>query len=211
VHEDPRLFQLFLEASPVRELANVHYGSRPAYRAGRLGTLSGLRAIPWVFGWTQMRLMVPGWLGAGTALSAALEQPGGLALLREMARRWPFFDDLLGKMEVLCAKVDLEIARLYRERLGGDPALWAELEREFERTVEAVLLIRQTDELLADQPVLRAAIAQRNPYTDPLSLLQVSLLRRKRQVAETDPERPLLERSLGTTLNGVAQALRNTG
>lgn len=208
VHETEELFRLFLDCTPVRELANVHFGSRPAYRESGAGTMAGIRAIPWSFGWTQIRLMLPAWLGAGTALQEVLERPGGEAVLRRMAAVWPFFDDLLGKIEMVCAKADLDIARLYVERLGGDLGLLAELEVEFARTVEAIQRIRRRRYLLEEQPVLQASIGLRNTYVDPLSLLQVRLLERKRTGAALGPE---LETALGTTLNGVAQGLRNTG
>lgn len=130
-----------------------------------------------------------------------------------MAEVWPFFDDLIGKLEMVAAKTDLEIARLYFERLGGDRALFAELEAEFARTLEALLAIRGRDELLADTPVLAASIALRNPYVDPLSLIQTSLLARRRRRTEADPDAGAerLEAALATTLNGVALGLRNTG
>src|SRR5690606_22604721 len=111
VHGRDDLYRLFVHTTPVRHLAHVHFGSRPAYREKGAGTMSGIRAIPWVFGWTQTRLMLPGWLGAGTALDAAIDA-GELEVLRQMAASWPFFDDLLGKLEMVCAKSDLEIARL---------------------------------------------------------------------------------------------------
>jgi phosphoenolpyruvate carboxylase len=128
-----------------------------------------------------------------------------------MAQRWPFFDDLLGKIEMVCAKSDLEVARLYVERSGGDLALLGRLADELAATTEAVRDIREGRELLADQPVLQASITLRNPYTDPLSLLQISLLHRKRSMSVDDPGRAAVEAALGTTLNGVAQGLRNTG
>jgi len=215
VHEDPALFAFFQQATPVRELAHVHFGSRPVYREGKSDRIEGIRAIPWVFGWTQTRLLLPGWLGVGTALDTLLREPGGEALLRAMARDWPFFDDLLAKIELACAKADLEIARLYVERLGADRALFERLASEFERTVAAVLRIREAGELLADNDVLRASIARRNPYVDVLSLLQVALLARKRardaDGAAAPAESSLLDDALGSTLNGVAQGLRNTG
>ncbi len=207
VHEGDRVFGMFIENTPVRELATVHFGSRPAYRERGSGTMAGIRAIPWVFGWTQIRLMLPGWLGVGTALAEELARPGGLETLREMSQRWPFFDDLLGKIEMVCAKADLQIARMYIENLGGDLELLGELEAEFDRAVRSVLTIRQAEHLLADQPVLQASIGLRNPYVDPLSLLQISLLKRKR----AGSEEPSVREALGTTLNGVAQGLRNTG
>ena len=208
VHDDPALFHLFTGCTPVTELAHVHFGSRPAYRDRGAGTMKGIRAIPWVFGWTQIRLMLPAWLGTGTALQQVLAEPDGLATLQRMAEVWPFFDDLLGKLEMVCAKADLEIARLYVERLDGDIALFNELEAEFKRTVSAVQQIRGTAHLLDDNTMLQASIGLRNPYVDPLSLLQISLLSRRRNQKGTDE---LLDTALGTTLNGVAQGLRNTG
>jgi phosphoenolpyruvate carboxylase len=203
------LFKLFLETTPVRELAHVRFGSRPAYRPGEqmVETIDTIRAIPWVFGWTQTRLMLPGWLGVGTALEAVVAEPGGLALLQRMARAWPFFDDLLSKVEMVCAKADLAIARMYVRELGGDLALFERLEDEFRRTVAALLRIRESDYLMRDNPMLQTAIGLRNPYVDPLSLLQVALLGRSRDSAPDDA----VSAGLAATLNGIAQGLRNTG
>ena len=207
------LFRLFLETTPVRELADVRFGSRPAYRALAGETMEGIRAIPWVFGWTQTRLMLPGWLGVGTALEAVGGEPGGLALLRRMAQAWPFFDDLLAKIEMVCAKADLAIARMYVRELGADAdlALFDQLEDEFRRTVSALLRIRESDYLMRDNPMLQTAIGLRNPYVDPLSLLQVTLLERKRSAVADDPALASVVAGLASTLNGVAQGLRNTG
>jgi phosphoenolpyruvate carboxylase len=127
-------------------------------------------------------------------------------MLRRMAHGWPFFDDLLGKIEMVCAKADLEIARLYVEQLGGDTALFGRLEREFDATVRAVLRIRGRRALLRETPVLQSAIALRNPYVDPLSLIQVALLKRKRTAGSAE-----VDAVLATTLSGIAQGLRNTG
>jgi phosphoenolpyruvate carboxylase len=154
--------------------------------------------------------MLTGWLGAGTALEKATSTPEGLARLRRMAAAWPFFDDLLGKIEMVCAKTDLEIARAYVRQLGGDVELLGRLEGEFHRTVDAVLKIRNTEHLLRDTPVLQSAIGLRNPYVDPLSLLQIALMKRKRALPDGD-ERDRVEGVLATTLSGIAQGLRNTG
>ena len=206
VYESSALFEMFLGATPVRELAHVHYGSRPAYREKARGTMAGVRAIPWVFGWTQIRLMLPAWLGAGSALRTVAQDSGGLELLQQMARSWPFFDDLLAKIEMVCAKADLDIARLYVEQLGADGALFDELAEEMRVTVNTVLEIRGHRRLLDSDVDLQRAIALRDPYLDPLSLLQVSLLATKQ--ASPSPD---VDRALGTTLNGIAQGLRNTG
>jgi phosphoenolpyruvate carboxylase len=212
VHEGEEVFDLFLRATPVSELAHVHFGSRPAYRGGGAQNVESIRAIPWQFGWTQIRLMLPAWLGVGTALAEVAAEPEGLALLRRMAKRWPFFDDFLAKVEMVLAKTDLEVARLYVERLAPDKLpLLDELEAEFHRAVDAVLAVRETRALLTEHPVLHDAIALRNPYVDPLNLLQVALLERQRDLPEGAPERERLTEALGTTLNGVAQGLRNTG
>ena len=211
VHEQPALFTLFRTATPIAELADARFGSRPAYRPGANAGIEGIRAIPWAFGWTQIRLMLTGWLGVGTALAEGCASPAGLRELQHMARTWPFFDDFLAKVEMVCAKTDLEIARTYVERLGGDVTLLSLLEEEFGRTVTSVLRIREATHLIADVPVLQAAIALRNPYVDPLSLLQVALLRRKRALPEESEERGLVEDILATTLSGIAQGLRNTG
>jgi phosphoenolpyruvate carboxylase len=210
VHEDPRLFELFLTATPVRELTHVHFGSRPTYRERGAGTIRGIRAIPWNFGWTQMRLMVSAWLGAGAALEEVSSTGDGLALLQQMAKSWPFFDDLVDKLEMVCAKADLDIARLYLEKLGANPDVVKLILDDFTRTVSGLHAIRQR-ELLADHRFLQGSLALRNPYVDPLNLLQVSLLAKKRALPPDDPRAALLDQALGTTLNGIAQAMRNTG
>ena len=210
VHENPTLFEMFRAVTPVDELADARFGSRPSFRPGAKAGIEGIRAIPWGFGWTQIRLMLTGWLGAGTALSHYTKSDRGLQLLRRMATRWPFFDDLLGKIEMVCAKTDPEIARLYVRNLGGDETLLARLEREFEMTVQAIMAIRDTEDLLRGQPVLQSAIYLRNPYVDPLSIIQVALLKRKGELPE-GPAREAVDAVLSTTLSGIAQGLRNTG
>lgn len=211
VHDDPTLFQVFLTATPVRELAHVHFGSRPAYRDKGAGTMSGIRAIPYNFGWTQTRLMLTAWLGAGRALAAAADKPGGLELLQKMAVTWPFFDDLLAKIEMVCAKADLEIAHLYLTELGDFGALFQELKDEYEIMVRTLLAIRKKKNLLEGHRFLGEQIRLRDPYVDPLNLLQVALLKKKRALSESDPSMKLLNQALGTSLNGIAQGMRNTG
>jgi phosphoenolpyruvate carboxylase len=211
VHENDALFRLFRVATPIDELANARFGSRPAYRPGATAGIEGIRAIPWGFGWTQIRLMLTGWLGIGTALGDAISTRDGLRRLQRMASSWPFFDDLLGKAEMVCAKTDVEIAQTYVRHLGGDVDLLDSLVSEYHRAVEALLLIRGHRRLLDDSPVLQSAIDLRNPYVDPLSLLQISLLRRKRQPTDDKKRSEQIDEALATTLSGIAQALRNTG
>ncbi|HJQ10326.1 MAG TPA: phosphoenolpyruvate carboxylase [Gemmatimonadaceae bacterium] len=212
VYENSELFQLFRMATPIDELANARFGSRPAYRPGAKAGIEGIRAIPWGFGWTQIRLMLTGWLGVGTALGDEVATRAGLRRLQRMASAWPFVDDMLGKVEMVCAKTDVDIARAYIRHLGADVKLADMLISEYQRAVEALLLIRGHRQLLDDIPVLQSAIALRNPYVDPLSLLQVSLLRRKRTgIAKTKKEAEAIDSALSTTLSGIAQGLRNTG
>jgi phosphoenolpyruvate carboxylase len=212
VYEGDELFKLFRAATPIAELANARFGSRPAYRPGASEGIEGIRAIPWGFGWTQIRLMLTGWLGVGTALNEEVSTRPGLARLQRMVKVWPFFDDLLAKLEMVCAKNDVDIARAYVEHLGGDLKLFESLVSEFDRAVDALLVIRGHRQLLDDSTVLQSAIALRNPYVDPLSALQISLLERKRLAEARDPKAvEKISDALATTLSGIAQGLRNTG
>lgn len=211
VHEDPTLFQLFLTATPVKELGHVHFGSRPAYRDKGSGTMAGIRAIPYNFGWTQTRLMLTAWLGAGNAMAEAASTPEGLRLLQTMAKTWPFFDDLLGKIEMVCAKADLEISELYLTELGDFREMFLKLKAEYELMVRTLLLIRGKENLLEGHRFLGDSMGLRNPYVDPLNLLQIALLKRKRALPADSSDIKLLDQVLGTSLNGIAQGLRNTG
>ncbi|QQR89603.1 MAG: phosphoenolpyruvate carboxylase [Myxococcales bacterium] len=212
VHEHAELFSLFQSSTPVSELAHVHFGSRPAYRDKGTGTFKGIRAIPWVFGWNQNRIMLPGWLGVGTALKKVMSDAKGLHRLQRMIKVWPFFDDFLAKVEMVCAKADFEIAELYISELcpEGRP-LFERLKEEYRSTVDAILAIREQKALLDNQEGLQAALRLRDPYIDPLSLLQVKLLKLKKNHGEQSDETIRLRAVLSTTLNGIAQGLRNTG
>jgi phosphoenolpyruvate carboxylase len=211
-HEGSALFELFTRVTPIAELADARFGSRPSFRPGAAKGIDGIRAIPWGFGWTQIRLMLTGWLGAGSALADEASTEQGLERLRQMARDWPFFDDLIGKIEMVCAKTDLEIASAYIRQLGGDEALLEQLEVEYRRTVDAILSIRESTQLLTENQVLQSAIRLRNPYVDPLSLIQIALMRRKRELeARGETEHQQVDAVLATTLSGIAQGLRNTG
>ncbi|MEO5904376.1 MAG: phosphoenolpyruvate carboxylase [Gemmatimonadaceae bacterium] len=210
-HENPALFEMFEKATPIAELASARFGSRPAYRPGASGGIDGIRAIPWVFGWTQNRLMLPGWLGVGSSLSEFAATPGGLDVLQRMAKKWPFFDDLLAKIEMVCAKADVDITRAYVSRLGGDLQLLEQLIEEFKLTIATLMKIRGADHLLDDSVVVQAAIALRNPYVDALSLLQINQLLRKRAAPPSEEEMERIESVLATTVSGIAQGLRNTG
>jgi phosphoenolpyruvate carboxylase len=206
---DPDVLHYFEVASPVGELEHARIGSRPARRGGQM-SFSNLRAIPWVFGWTQSRLLVPAWFGVGTAFAQFSKKPGAAQLLRDMMADFPLFIDVIRNVEMALAKADLGIASLYA-RLVPDAALrervFGMLKEEFERTREAILAVTGQKNLLDANPVLARSILLRNPYVDPMSLIQVDLLRRKRAGEDTDE----VNRAIAGTISGIAAGLRNTG
>ena len=213
--EDHEVFVYFEQASPVAELEHARIGSRPAKRVDASATkkrsMADLRAIPWVFGWMQSRHVVPAYFGVGHALeSYAAQHENGLATLQHMARNFPLFLDMIRNVEMALAKADFGIARLYAS-LVEDEALrdrvFNTLEAEFERTRRMVLAVTGQSELLEKNDVLANSIRLRNPYVDPMSLLQLELLRRKRR-GETSAE---LDRAITATINGISAGLRNTG
>jgi len=205
IAENEDVLTYFEEATPVRELEHVRIGSRPTRRSAR-GGLGDLRAIPWVFGWMQSRHVVPAWFGVGFALERFAEK----SLLERLTRQFPLFTELIANVEIGLAKADLAIARLYAG-LVADAALrermFTMLFEEFERTKAVVLRLTGQTTLLENNPVLARSIRLRNPYVDPLSLIQVELLRRKRGGEDTDD----LNYALAATINGIAAGLRNTG
>lgn len=207
--DNPEVITYFEQSTPMGELEQAKIGSRPSRRKATK-QITDLRAIPWVFGWTQSRLMVPAWFGVGYALGKFLEKPGSLELLREMAHEFPLFIDLLRNVEMALGKVDLGTARLY-STLVEDEALrervYNMLEAEFHRTVRSFLAIVNQEELLEGNQVLARSIKLRNPYVDPMHLIQVDMLRRKRAGEDT----PEINRAIAATISGIAAGLRNTG
>ncbi len=202
------LVPYYFATTPVAELGNMNIGSRPARRPGS-GDVSvdGLRAIPWVFGWTQSRQIVPGWFGVGTGLEAAAERFGHGALT-DMYARWSFFRTFLSNVEMTLAKTDLTIAARYAALSPADHAhVFEVIREEHDRTVDTVTGITATG-LVDRDPSLKRTLEIRDRYLDPISYLQVSLLRRSRDSAESDPK---LQRALLLTMNGLASGLRNTG
>jgi phosphoenolpyruvate carboxylase len=200
VWEDDGFAGFFRDFTPVEELALLDIASRPVQRPGaEADFVASLRAIPWVFAWTQNRCLLPAWFGCGTAFESA-----DVGELRRLAREWAFFRTLVENLEMTLAKSSLEIAEDYLG-LVGDERLWELIRAEHERTTAAVLEITESRELLDRQPVLQRSIRLRNPYVDPLNALQVDLLRRFR-AGDDRARRPLLR-----TIAGIAAALRNTG
>ncbi len=210
VHDDADLPRFFAAATPLEEVSRLRLGSRPARRRAQ-GGIDQLRAIPWVFSWTQSRLVLPAWLGLGTALKAARERHG-IELLREMVAEWPFFAALLANAEMALAKADRGIAGryagLWAEREPRE-RIWRALSTELDLATAEVALVRGSERLLDSEPVLQASIDRRNPLVDPLSFVQIELLSRRRA------EDPDVDGELGRvsllTINGIASGLRNTG
>lgn len=207
VHDDADFPALFQGMTPIDVIERLNIGSRPARRRAMRG-VQDLRAIPWVFAWTQCRAVLPGWFGVGTGLSAAIAEHG-LDAMRAALKEWPFLATLVSDVEMVLAKSDFDIAARYGELAGAAGArLFPELYEEHQLTIATVLELREADALLESDPTLARSINLRNPYVDPLSLLQVDLLARWREGGREDEE---LERALIQTVRGISRGLRNTG
>jgi phosphoenolpyruvate carboxylase len=213
VHDDPEFLEFWKQATPIDEISNLKFGSRPAFRKATR-SVEDLRAIPWVFSWMQSRFNFSGWFGLGSALEAVLRRRGGKKLLRAMHAQWPFFQTVIDNAELTMRKADLGIAALYaelvadariRRRIGGL------LQAEFNRAEKAIRAITGRRELLARDPVLLKSVELRNPYIDPLNYIQVEMLRRLRSgklsADEADAARAVVE----LTINGISGGLKNTG
>jgi phosphoenolpyruvate carboxylase len=210
IADNPDILPYFEQATPVLEFELAKIGSRPS-RRGQNRSLDDLRAIPWGFGWIQSRLLVPGWFGVGTALAGfAARGEAERELLRTMMRRFPFFFDMVRNVEMALAKVDLPLARQYASLVADGELrerVFALLVDEFQRARQMVLEVTGQSRLLETNPDLARSLRLRNPYVDPMSLIQIELLRRKRRGEESDE----LNYVLAATINGIAAGLRNTG
>lgn len=215
VWEDPLFETYFRAATPIAELSAMALGSRPASRAGGSGSLEQLRAIPWVFAWSQSRANLPGWYGVGSALEAYIAAHGdaGLVRLQESYRSWPFLAGVIDTAEMSLAKADMQVARRYAGLVPvpGARRAWLHIRREYRRTRDGILAITGRARLMDALPVIQRAIELRNPYVDSLSELQVRLLARSRALGPGDPERLALERLVSLTISGVAAGVQSTG
>ena len=218
VHDDPEFLVFWKQATPIDEISNLKFGSRPTFRRATT-SVDDLRAIPWVFSWMQSRFNFPGWFGLGSALDAVLKRgPKGKKLLRAMHAEWPFFQTMIDNAQLTMHKADMGIASLYAE-LVEDPKIrkrvLALLRAEFARTEAAILAVTGARQLLANEPVLLKSVQLRNPYIDPLNYIQVDMMRRlraqepgKRLSAEdAEAARAVVE----LTINGISGGLKNTG
>ncbi|NNJ09149.1 phosphoenolpyruvate carboxylase [Chloroflexales bacterium ZM16-3] len=235
IYDNPEFLTYFREATPITEISRLRIGSRPASRRNS-ARIEDLRAIPWVFSWMQSRHTIPGWFGLGSALADFVGEELQIAdcrlqiearaskhnqqsaiynlqLLRTMYRQWPFFTTLLDNAQMIMAKADMGIARQYADLVGDQELagrVFAQIEAEFARTRRMICAVAEVDEILGAVPVLQRAIQQRNPYVDPLSYIQLELLRRLRDEASAeDQER--IETTVLMSINGIAAGLKNTG
>lgn len=208
VRGEPDFVPYFRAATPELELGKLPLGSRPSKRNPK-GGVESLRAIPWIFSWSQNRLVLPAWLGAGEAIQYSIDQ-GHQKLLEEMCREWPFFSTRLGMLEMVFYKCSSEISKLYDQKLT-DPSLWRlgdNLREQMVKDIEAVLKVENNENLMQSDPWGLESIRLRNIYVEPLNMLQVELLKRTRQTEEDNPE---LEEAMMMTIAGIAAGMRNTG
>jgi phosphoenolpyruvate carboxylase len=206
IRENPDFVPYFVQATPEGELASLKIGSRPARRRKGAG-ITYLRAIPWIFAWTQTRLMLPAWLGIGTALRSAIDN-NQADMLREMQQHWPFFKATIDQIEMVLAKADPKVAALYdavlvEERLQP---LGQELRDKFEVVTETILELTGHEGLVVHEPFVHRGIQVRNPYVDPLNILQVEILSRLR-----NGETGIIEDAMVIAINGISAGMRNTG
>jgi len=212
VFENEKFFDYYSDVSPLNEIGSMNIGSRPMRRQNKL-SFENLRAIPWVFSWLQNRQFLPGWYAAGTGLDTfAKEKPEHLELMQQMYKDWPFFTAIIDNLHLALTKADMEIAKAYIPLAKDQEAakeIFAEIGEEFERTKDIVLNISQVDDLLDHYPRIKNSALRRNPYVDPLNLLQANILQELRAAGVEEKNALLIQMLL--TISGIAAGLRNTG
>jgi phosphoenolpyruvate carboxylase len=211
--ENPDLPEYFHLSTPVAVLGDLYLGSRPSHRPDAPAGISNLRAIPWVFGWTQSRQVIPGWYGVGSGIAAARAEGLG-EVVQQMAKEWHFFQNFLSNIEMTLAKVDMTIASHYVNSLVPERLhhIFGQIKDEYHLTIEQVKWVLGVDELLENQPTLARTLRTRDRYLLPLQYLQVTLLGRVREIQNKgEPTPDDLRRALLITTNGIATGLRNTG
>ena len=214
MYGDERFVTFFREVTPTNEIASLNVGSRPASRTTS-NAIEDLRAIPWVFGWTQCRLMIPAWYGAGTAFDTyAKDDPEREAQLLTMYAEWPFFRTIINNMGMVLAKADIDIGRRYAEVLVTDDAtrndIFGRIEEEHRLTRAWHERITGSPDPLSDNPLLARSLSNRYPYLDPLHIIQADLLRMFRD-SKPEDNTALLERGISLTMNAIATGIRNSG
>ncbi len=215
VHEDPEFLTFWRQATPIDEIGELNFGSRPTYRKKGSVSVGDLRAIPWVFSWMQSRFNFPGWYGLGSGLSAVLARgPAGEKVLREMHARWPFFQTIVANAQLTMLKADMSIARVYASLVEDEGIRERGLKRildEFRLTEKALLAVTGQSKLMEGEPVLQKSVSLRNPYVDPLNYLQVEMIKRRRGARLTKAGRDGIKAVLELTVSGIAGGLKNTG
>ncbi|MDF2856159.1 MAG: phosphoenolpyruvate carboxylase, partial [Neobacillus sp.] len=211
VFEDPDFLTYFNEATPLKEIGDLNIGSRPMSRKSR-GKFEDLRAIPWVFAWTQSRQLLPAWYAAGTGLEGfVLKSTENLHLLQTMYEKWPFFQSTINNLQMALMKADITTAREYLSLVDDQEIairIFSNIREEYEKTKEILLKITGDKELLDHTPNIKDSVYLRNPYVDPLNFLQVELIKQLRQ--QEVPDEELLNEVL-LTISGISAGLRNTG
>ncbi|OBR67677.1 phosphoenolpyruvate carboxylase [Paenibacillus oryzae] len=214
IFRDPDFMTFFKESTPLPEVGELNIGSRPSKRKNS-DRFEDLRAIPWVFAWTQSRYLLPAWYAAGTALKQYVgDSEERLETLRTMYEQFPFFSSLIDNLQMALAKADLLIAKEYANMISDDTIrqrIFSQIDEEYRVTSELILKITKQDEILDNVPVIQESIRLRNPYVDPLSYMQVQLLSELRALRDKDEDDPELLREVLLTINGIAAGLRNTG
>jgi phosphoenolpyruvate carboxylase len=217
VHDDARFFEFFQAVTPIDVIERMQIGARPLTRGAGSG-VDTIRAVPWTFAWSQSRHMLPGWFGAGSGIQAVIDRAGA-DVVHEMYRDWPFFEGLVDDIEMQLARADMDIAWHYERLYQGDVDRYSrQIREEYDLTRRAVLQLKGCARLLDSEPVLQRSIWLRNPYVDPIHLMQIQLLRRWRALGSPseksrqrdDPSRQLYA-ALVASVNGISQGIQGAG